>query len=42
MIRRLIAAGVGLVIVLVLFFGIKGCLGSQKDQAFKDYAKDAN
>ncbi len=42
MIRRLVAAGVGVVIVLLLFLGIKGCLGSQKDQSFKDYAKDAN
>jgi hypothetical protein len=42
MIRRAIAVGGGLVILLVLFLGIKGCLGAQKEQDFKDYAKTAN
>lgn len=36
--RRVAAAVVGLLIIVLLFVGIKGCLSSRKDQAFRDYA----
>ena len=40
LVRRLVAAGVGLVVIIVLVFGIKGCLNSRKQQALKDYNRD--
>lgn len=40
LVRRLVAAGVGLVFVLVLVFGVKGCLNSRSEQALKDYNRD--
>ena len=38
--RRLVAAGVGLVVIIVLVLGIKGCLNSRQEQALKDYNRD--
>ncbi len=40
LVRRLVAAGVGLVVVIVLVLGIKGCLSSRQEQALKDYNRD--
>lgn len=40
LVRRLVAAGVGLVVILLLVFGVKGCLDSRKEQALKDYNRD--
>lgn len=40
LVRRLVAAGVGLVLILLLVFGVKGCLDGRKDQALKDYDSD--
>ena len=40
MVRRLVAAGIIVVLVFVLVFGIKGCLSSRKEQALKDYNRD--
>lgn len=40
LVRRLVAAGVGLVLILLLVFGVKGCLDSRKEQALKDYNRD--
>jgi hypothetical protein len=40
-IRRAIAVGGGLLVVLLLFFGIRGCQASQKEQGFKDYVSDS-
>jgi hypothetical protein len=40
MVRRLVAAGVGLVVIIVLVLGIKGCLNSRQEQALKDYNRD--
>ena len=37
----MIAIGGGLLVVLLLFFGIRGCQASQKEQGFKDYVRDA-
>jgi hypothetical protein len=35
--RRLTALGVGIVVLILLVIGVKACLSSQKEQAFKDY-----
>src|ERR687888_1905271 len=40
--RQLGALAVGLGIVLLLFFGAKGCLDSRKDRALKAYARDVS
>ncbi len=42
MVRRVVAIGIGLLVVLLLVFGIKGCLNSRKEQALKDYNRDAS
>ena len=39
--RRAIAIGGGLLVLILLFFGIRGCQASQKEQGFKDYVRDA-
>ncbi len=39
MVRRLVAAGAGIVVLLILVFLFKGCLNSRKDSAFKDYVR---
>jgi hypothetical protein len=41
MVRRAVAAGAGLIIFLLLVFGLKSCLNSRKEQAYKDYVRDA-
>jgi hypothetical protein len=41
LVRRAIAIGGGLLVLLLLFFGIRGCQASQKEQGFKDYVSDA-
>jgi hypothetical protein len=38
--RRLIAAGVGVLVLILLVLLIKSCRESAKEQAFKDYARD--
>src|SRR3954466_13502789 len=42
MARRGIAAGAGLLVLILLIFGIKGCLDAQKEQAFKGYVGDVD
>jgi hypothetical protein len=42
MARRGIAAGAGLLVLILLIFGIKGCLDARKEQAFKDYVQDVD
>jgi hypothetical protein len=39
-VRRAIAIGGGLLVLLLLYIGIKGCQASQKEQGFKDYVRD--
>lgn len=39
-VRRAVAAGAGLLVLILLVFGIKGCLNARKDRAFRDYAAD--
>jgi hypothetical protein len=41
LVRRAIAVGGGLLVLLLLFFGIRGCQASQKEQGFKDYVGDS-
>lgn len=38
--RRAVAAGVGLLVLVLLVVFVRGCLGSAKDQALKDYNRD--
>jgi hypothetical protein len=40
LVRRVVAGVVGFVVLLLLIFGIRGCLNSRKEQAFKDYGRD--
>jgi len=40
MVRRGAAAGIGLLVVLLLVFGIRGCLNGRQEQALKDYNRD--
>jgi hypothetical protein len=40
LVRRLVAVGVGLVVIIVLVLGVKGCLNSRQEQALKDYNRD--
>jgi hypothetical protein len=42
MVRRGIAAAAGALVLILLIFGIKGCLDAQKEQAFKDYVRDVD
>ena len=42
MVRRAAAVGIGLVLVLLLVFGIKGCLNGAKEQSLKDYNRDVS
>jgi hypothetical protein len=42
MTRRAIAAGAGLLVLILLVLAVRGCLGARKDQSFKDYAQDAS
>jgi len=42
MIRRAIAIGGGLLVLVLLYLGIRGCQASQKEQGFKDYVRDAS
>jgi CARDB protein len=40
LVRRAIAGGAGLLVLLLLILGVRGCLNARKDRAFKDYAAD--
>jgi hypothetical protein len=42
MVRRAAAAGIGVLILVVLVFSIKGCLNGRKEQALKDYNRDVS
>ncbi len=42
MARRAIAAGAGILVLILLIFGVKGCLDAQREQAFKDYVQDVD
>ena len=40
MVRRGVAAGVILLVIILLVVGIRGCLNSQKNQSLKDYNRN--
>jgi hypothetical protein len=40
MVRRLVAAGAGLLVVILFFLLLRGCLNARKEQHFKDYVRD--
>jgi hypothetical protein len=40
MIRRAIAGGVGLLVVILLVVVVRGCLDARQERAFKDYVQD--
>lgn len=42
MVRRAVAAGIGLLVVVLLVLVVKGCRDSARKQAFRDYFRDAN
>jgi hypothetical protein len=42
MVRRAAALGIGLLIVVVLVLGVRGCLNSRQEQALKDYNREVS
>lgn len=40
--RRLIAGAIGVVVLLILVFGIKGCLDSRHDRGLEDFVNEAS
>ncbi len=40
LVRRVVAAGIGLLVIVLLVLGINGCLDSRQEQALKDYNRD--
>jgi hypothetical protein len=40
LVRRAIAAGAGLLVLILLVLGVRGCLNARKEQAIKDYVSD--
>jgi hypothetical protein len=40
LVRRGIAAGAGVLVLILLVFGVRGCLNARKEQAIKDYVRD--
>ncbi|MDP2711102.1 MAG: hypothetical protein Q8O56_07770 [Solirubrobacteraceae bacterium] len=40
--RRLAAVGIGLLVIVLLVFGINGCLNSRQEQALRDYNRDVS
>jgi hypothetical protein len=42
MVRRTIAIVAGLIVLILLVLGIRGCLNSRKESAMQDYVTDAN
>jgi hypothetical protein len=42
MVRRGLAVGAGLLVLLILVFGVRGCLDSRKDAAINDWVRDVD
>jgi hypothetical protein len=42
MVRRTIAAGVGLLVLILLVVGFKGCLNARKERNMQDYVRNSN
>jgi hypothetical protein len=39
-VRRAVAAGIGLLVIVLLVVGVRGCLNNRQEQALKDYNRD--
>ncbi len=42
MVRRSLAVGAGLLVLLIFVFGVRGCLDSRKDSAINDWVRDVD
>ena len=42
MVRRLVAAGVGIVVLLLVVLLFRGCLNSRKESAYREYVRDVS
>ena len=42
MVRRTIAAGAALLVLILLVIGFKGCVNARKERAMEDYVRDSN
>ncbi len=42
MVRRSLAGGAGLLVFILLLFGLKGCLDSRKEGAYEDYVREVS
>ena len=42
MVRRTIAIGGGLLVLILLIFGFRGCLDARKERAMEDYVRGSN
>jgi len=40
--RQLVALGVGVLLLILIVLGVKGCLDSRQERALKDYTRDAS
>ena len=40
--RQLVALGVGVLLLILIVLGVKGCLDSRQERALKDYSRDAS
>lgn len=40
MVRRSVAAGAGVIVLVLLVLGVRGCLDSRQESAFRDYSSD--
>lgn len=40
--RRAIAGGIGIVVLIVVVFGVRGCLETRNDRAMRDYVNDVS
>lgn len=41
LVRRGMAAGAGVLVLILLVLGVRGCLDARKERSFKDYVRDA-
>lgn len=42
MVRRLIAGGAAVVVLILLILGVRGCLNARKERSLKDYTRDVS
>jgi hypothetical protein len=41
-VRRVVALGIGVLILILLLLGVRGCLNARKERGFENYASDLN